>query len=248
MRGLILAISFLTVLPVGRDMRASDQDIGNSLAWYPLVGFFLGSVSAGVCYLLYSNGLTLAADVLAVALLVFLTGALHVDGLMDTADGLFCHRDKEQRLSIMKDSRVGAMGVTAAVCVLLFKIAFLFEIPMPEKLFFLMLAPAVGRLAMVFCMIYYPYARKKGGLGEIFNKNAKKIHLLISIILVMVGSVFLLGIYGLIFLAVGLMFSAALAWYISGKLGGLTGDTYGAIGETTETVVLVMGAVLWGLI
>ncbi|MBM7854334.1 adenosylcobinamide-GDP ribazoletransferase [Desulfohalotomaculum tongense] len=243
MRGLILATGFLTVLPVGRNIQAAERDIGRSLGWFPTVGLILGGIAAGWCYILHLIGLNLAADAAAVLSLVILTGGLHWDGLMDTADGLLSYREREQMLAIMKDSSVGAMGVLAALCVLLLKIAFVFEIPMPDKLHCLVLAPVISRASMVYSITGFPYARKKG-TGSIFAHHAGKSQLALAAVTAAAVTALLYRPWGLILLALGFGFSLLVSRYVCRRLGGLTGDVYGAVTELTEAAVIIMGALV----
>ncbi|RYD06650.1 hypothetical protein N752_02975 [Desulforamulus aquiferis] len=164
LNSLRLAISFLTVLPF-YNKEVDNQEMGRSVSYYTLVGLLLGTISAGVCLGLRYLGLTIAADITAIVTVIILTGGLHLDGLMDTADGVLSGRSRERKLEIMKDSRVGAMGVLALVVVMMLKIAFLLEINGDLKFIALILAPTAGRWAMVFGITRYPYARPSGGLG-----------------------------------------------------------------------------------
>ncbi len=242
MRSLIAAVSFLTVLPIGRNMYFSEQEMGRSQVWFPLVGLILGGICAAACYLLYYVGFEFAADATAVMLLVLLTGGLHLDGLMDTADGLGCNKDREQKLAVMKDGRVGAMGVLAALVVLLLKAAYLYEISPPEKYFWLMLAPAVSRACMLYAINNYPYARKRG-TGATFANHTGKYYLPVAFLIICALTLFVYP-YGLIAVGMTFMFAVLTAKYITQKLGGLTGDCYGAITELTETAVFMLGALL----
>ncbi|MTI82037.1 MAG: adenosylcobinamide-GDP ribazoletransferase [Firmicutes bacterium] len=246
MRSLLLAAGFLTILPVGRNINATESEIGRSLGWFPAVGLALGGASAGAYYLFNTIGLNLLGDVLAVLALVVLTGGLHWDGLMDTADGLLSCRSRERMLEIMKDSNVGAMGVLAALCLLLLKVALVIELAMPDKLYILVLAPVISRLCMVHTIIKFPYARKKG-FGGMFAHHAGKSQLALAA-LTGIGLTVVIWPVGLIFVGIALLFSALLSWHISRKLGGLTGDVYGAITELTEVAVLFMGVLPWTML
>jgi adenosylcobinamide-GDP ribazoletransferase len=156
---------------------------------------------------------------------------------MDTCDGVFGGRSREHALEIMKDSRTGAFGVLAAVCLLLAKFAFLFAVPADLKWRALVLMPVAGRWSLVYAVARFPYARAEG-TGKAFRDQVKGWHLLwASLLAAGVGG----GLFGVRFAPV-----AAMAWlaawaqarYLVGKLGGLTGDTYGAIAEVTETLTL----------
>ncbi len=231
-----LAVSFLTIVPVYKKM-ADNQELARSVSYYPLIGLLLGSTAAGVCYLLRTLGLTLAADVISLVTMIILTGGLHLDGLMDTADGLLSGRDRGKKLEIMKDSRVGAMGVIAFVAIMLLKTAFLFELDLGLKLTALILVPAAGRWAMVFSITRYPYARAAGGLGAGLKEAGFPQLVMASATLVAAG-VWLAGWQGLVILGAVVPFTMVFTGVIVKSLGGMTGDTYGATGEMVETWTL----------
>ncbi|MEW6696658.1 MAG: adenosylcobinamide-GDP ribazoletransferase [Bacillota bacterium] len=231
-----LAVSFLTIIPLYKKM-ANNQELARSVSYYPLIGLLLGSTAAGVCYLLHALGLTLAADVMAFVTMVTLTGGLHLDGLMDTADGLLSGREREKKLEIMKDSRVGAMGVMAFGIILLLKTAFLYELELGLKLTALILAPAAGRWAMVFGITRHPYARAAGGLGAGL-KEAGLFQLGIASFTLVAATVWLTGWQGLIILGMVGLATMVITGMTVKSLGGMTGDTYGTTGELVETWTL----------
>lgn len=233
-----LALSFLTILPLYHNKEVDNQELARSVSYYTLVGLALGIISGGICLGLHSIGLTLSADVMAIIALVVLTGGLHLDGLMDTADGLFSGRSRERKLEIMKDSRVGAMGVIAFGTVILLKIAFLSEINGELKYTALLLAPAAGRWAMVYGITCYPYARTSGGLGACLESAGKKQMAIASITLI-IATLGLVGATGVVLLGAVFLAAWTISKYITKCLGGMTGDTYGATGELIETWTLL---------
>lgn len=240
MKYLRLAISFLTVFPVYRKV-ASEKEMAASLYCYPLVGFLLGGLLALAAYAQMRLSLGTAGDVLIVVIWIILTGGLHLDGLMDSADGLFSGRDRERKLEIMKDSRVGAMGAIALAAVFLMKLSFLGLMPYPLKYWVLLLAPAAGRGMMLLPIAYYPYARPGPGLGRAFGSKASRLAWPLAMLLT--GAAAFLGT-GPGLLAGGLLITALIgivvARVISTSLGGHTGDTYGALCEFTEMVFLLV--------
>jgi len=168
MRKFLVALTFLTRLPAPIPQNITSEEMGKSSAFFPLVGLILGGILIGLNWLIghiWLNPLT--TNVILLVSLIGLTGGLHLDGLMDTCDGIFSGRQKEHMLEIMKDSSVGAFGILAAVSVLLLKLAFLNEIDSTQKWQALLLTPVFGRWSMTFALVLFPYARQEG-MGSTF--------------------------------------------------------------------------------
>lgn len=244
MRSYLLALSFLTVLPVKNMSLAEEDDMNRSLYYYPLVGITLGIILAAFAWLFFTLDLGLAGDAFLIALLVMLTGGLHLDGLMDTSDGLMSRKERNEKLGIMKDSRVGAMGVIACLLVLILKVAFIAEIPFPEKIWALLLAPAIGRWTCVYGIIKFPYARSNLGSKSPFSLNNKNLILFVTTISVIVLVVLFFNWKGLLIFGSAFIFCHIVFTLISRSLAGLTGDNYGALVELTETVVFFAVVIL----
>ncbi|MBD0380074.1 adenosylcobinamide-GDP ribazoletransferase [Paenibacillus sedimenti] len=261
LHGCIAAFQFLTRLPIPVQIEYNVQVFRRSVIFYPLAGLVIGGL-----LLLAGEGLRLIfppmpAAVLLLALWVLLTGGLHLDGLMDTADGILSHRPREQMLEIMKDSRVGAMGVIVCVLVLLLKFALLFSMLGSEQSgdwkassVLLMIVPIWSRWFMVVAIFGWPYARSESGLGSLF-RGVTGGYVAWSTIAGLVASfaITFLG-YGRLtealpcpslwviiggFAVVTYLLGCLIALYISRKLGGLTGDTYGALNELLEVLLLL---------
>lgn len=243
MRSYLLALSFLTCLPVKIRYEVTRERMGRTLTYYPLVGLTLGLAVAGVAYGLDFLHLGLAGDVLAVSTLVALTAGLHLDGLMDTFDGLLSGRPREQKLAIMKDSHVGVMGVIALAVHLLLKVSLVSCLFWPEKYFLLILMPAVGRWAMVYAIAGYPYARAQPGLGSIFDQKTGRRNLPWATLITLVASFLLLEWMGLLLFGIIVLVVYLFTRAVAGALGGHTGDSYGATGELAE-VAYLLAAVL----
>ncbi|NOU95694.1 adenosylcobinamide-GDP ribazoletransferase [Paenibacillus sp. LMG 31456] len=263
--GCAAAFQFLTRLPIPVKLDYNDALFRRSVIFYPLVGMVLGlllSLAGGLLQgdLLFAAGLGLGTGVNAALLLLLwvgLTGALHLDGLMDTADGILSHRPREQMLEIMKDSRVGAMGVVACALLMLIKWTLLQQwltLPQHTFMFILPLVSLWSRWYMVVAIAKWPYARQgqtSGGMGSFFRGLSVKhlfLHTLLALLL-SIGLIWLLdgkilSLDGLLIVAVaaiGTLGSGLLiSIYLSRKLGGLTGDTYGAMNELLEAVLLLV--------
>ena len=232
MRSFLIALQFLTRIQVASRLTWSDVDFGRAVVWFPVVGLLIGLLTAlarGLTGMLFSPFLS---AVLTVACWYFLTGGLHSDGLMDAADGIYSGRDRKRSLEIMNDSCVGANGVAAFVFVVLLKVACTGEL-MPAWPFLIGI-PAAARFGAVLGILRFPYARERG-LGRAFQDYAFVVSLLP---LLAVGIVYLYILAGAFLVAYG------AHRQVTAHLGGLTGDTYGAVIEVTETALLLMATLI----
>ncbi len=233
--GLASAIRLLTVIPLGR-WRGDVFSAGAALPFFPLVGCLVGACGAGA-YWAGLHGLSVTAGAaLAVAVELLITGNFHYDGLADTADGLWAQHSRERALEIMKDSRVGAHGLSAVACALLARFALLAS--GDEAMMGLIIAAAaIARVAPVYAAVAAPYARSQG-TGKTVAAEARWPHLLVAVALVAVvcwGVAGRLGIFGL---GLGGAMAILFTWRASRRLGGMTGDTYGAAIVITDLVAL----------
>jgi adenosylcobinamide-GDP ribazoletransferase len=234
--GLLVALGFLTRIPVPAAVFAREGAQARSLAWYPLVGLLLGALLALLAWALqHASPLLLAAGV--VAAWAWLSGGLHLDGLADTADAWIGGLgDRERTLAIMKDPRSGPAGVTALVLVLLLKFAALASLPGPAVWPALLLAPLLGRTVLTAAFLVTPYVRA-GGMGAPL-KGASRLGCALALIATL-ALVACAGRPG--WLAAGV--AAAVFWLwrraCLRRLGGMTGDTCGALVELVEVAVLV---------
>jgi adenosylcobinamide-GDP ribazoletransferase len=222
-------VAFLTVLGgVGAPGRASA-------GWFPLVGTVLGLVVGGMWWVANLLWPPLLAAALVVVVDLALTGMLHFDGLVDSADGLLPAVDRTRRLEVMADPAVGAFGVGAGAAVLLLRTGALASaIPSPLLVGGLWCA---SRTAMAAIMRLLPYARS-GGLADLFSPGSA-VPLLgglaLSGVLAAAGS----GPAGLIAVVAGLLAAAGVAGLARRRIGGFTGDVLGAAGFLAETVGLL---------
>jgi len=236
------ALRFLTIFP-GLTPAKDDPEYFSGAAYYiTIVGLVCGAVIGGIAHLLAQNGPLMLVAVAAAVSLSLVSGFLHLDGLADTADGFMSCRDRERSLEIMKDSRIGVMGATALVVVLLFKTAALVSLPADSLAAMLVAAPVAGRTGIILMMSYLPYARSEGGLGTLFFENGSahrvsimSVILMVVILAVMVPqkAVMLLVVFGITLFLFRLLCMK--------RIGGYTGDTLGAACELVETAVLVGG-------
>lgn len=239
MRSLLLALQLLTRIPVRIKGGLRSGEMTAAAAMFPLVGLLLGGLVVLVYYL---ASLVLPEPLpawLAVAASLFLTGGLHLDGLMDTADGVFGGRSRENALLIMKDSRVGSMGVMACVLDLGIKTAAISSWGDIRLYPVLLLTPVVARTAMVLAM-RHPYARRDDGAGSPFAGQVRMNQIALAAILAMAITVLILKIEGAVLTAAVWLISMGVSWWLAKRLGGMTGDTYGFINEITEVSFLLL--------
>jgi adenosylcobinamide-GDP ribazoletransferase len=238
-----LAWGLLTSLPLPLAPKETVASLGPSAAYYPLVGLILGGILAGVGWVTYGFLPPGLAAAILLAVWVGLTGMLHLDGFMDSCDGLLPPRDRARRLEIMKDSRVGAFGVVAAILLLLVKFNALAGLPAGSRLPALVTVPVLARWSMTWTMARYPLARSVG-MGVLFTAGLGWRQVGLASAVAGVVSLILLNWLGLLLLVATWLVATLIARLALARIGGLTGDLYGAICELVEAVLLVV-VVTW---
>ncbi len=232
------AIQFATIFPVSRDTFQPQRVAAN----LPAAGLFVGMLLAvfdRIALGLWPFPVVAVLDVVALAVV---TGALHLDGLGDTADGLYGGNTKDRVLEIMKDSRTGAMGVVAIVCCLLVKAAALSDID-GGRFWMLVLIPAYARAGTLFGFRMLPYGRQNEGTALAFFEKPLALSDFRWLFLLVALTVFtgwrmipiIMGFAGL---------TAVTIWFYKRKLGCITGDMLGAMIEITETGLFLIAAAL----
>jgi len=237
--GFWIAVQFLTVFPVPLRRRPVDREMGSSLPYFPIIGLGLGLILMGLDYGLNRILPFGLVNALLIIALTVLTGAHHLDGFVDTCDGVFGGRTSSERLAIMRDSRTGAFGVIGAVLLLLVKYAALTSTLGMLRMWTLLVMPALSRWAMVGAIFFFPYARTSG-MGLPFKQGARWYHLLIATVIVLAVTLWLLKLLGLIMVLTLALIIVGIVAYLRSRLRGLTGDTYGAINEIAEVMVLLL--------
>ncbi|MBU1853752.1 MAG: adenosylcobinamide-GDP ribazoletransferase [Candidatus Omnitrophica bacterium] len=235
MKNFLIALQFLTSIPV-RIKNIDENKVSSS--YFPLVGLLLGLILIGANRFLWFLGFEqFFINIILVILLIILTGGIHMDGLADTMDAFLSRKGKDEILRIMRDSRIGTMGVLSLVSIILLKIAFISSISLDLKEPSLILMCVFSRWSLVLSMFLFPYAREEGK-AKIFVRNINiKVFIFSTVITILCAFMFW-RVSGLVTLAV-----VALSAYIAGRaiserIGGITGDTLGAINEFAEIAVL----------
>jgi adenosylcobinamide-GDP ribazoletransferase len=244
MMGLLTAVSFLTVVPVGAGGLPKEGQFGRTIVWFPLVGTLIGLALAGVDWCGRAAWDSYVAAALVIGAGILITGGLHLDGIMDTADAVFSRRDRAGMLVVMRDSRVGALGVAAGASVLLAKFAAYGHLAGPEHWHVIAAAPAMGRLSIAVAVAVFPYARADG-TGARFVAETRVRHIVGALLIASAIGVGLFGPTGAALAPAVLVVSLAMGWEARRRLGGLTGDVYGAMNEMVELATLLgMGALI----
>jgi len=237
MKPFIAALQFLTVLPLGAKGTYMPREM---IAWFPAVGLLLGGLLAGFDAVVSRLWAPSAAAALDMVLLIVLTGALHLDGLGDTADGLYGHRPADKALAIMKDSRIGAMALVTVVAVLALKWSGLAGLER-HRLLLLVLIPAYARGAMLFAIRWLPYGRSEGGTGfDLFATPLTKRDF--GGLVAVVALSFLLGWRAIVLNLFFILLVMMMLFYYRRKIGCITGDMLGAMTEVTESALFFLMA------
>ena len=241
MKSLLVALQFLTILPINIASKVEKKDFGRSLAWFPFVGALLGLIlSLGIFLFGFLPQMVIAALILAGSIII--TGGMHLDGFADTCDGLGAFTTKDRALEIMRDSRIGTMAAAGIVMLLIFKFSILAAIPPGIMWRYLVLTAAFARWAQVLSCFSSRYARQEGK-AKYFIEYASWREFSIGGIFILSLFILLLGMTGLKLFLVSLLPVLILLSYIKSKIGGMTGDTIGAINEVAEASVLLFGLI-----
>ena len=241
----LAALRFLTIIRLPWPREISPEELGRSTAYFPVVGVVIGLILVGLNLLL---GLILPPPVVNVLLVVFLvviSGGLHLDGFIDTCDGIAGHKTTEERWQVMHDSRVGGFGIIGACLLLLVKYVSLNSVPEPLLMMTLVLMPVISRWAMVYAIFAYPYARPSG-LGKVFKQGANWQRFTPATLIALAVAIVLAQLVGVAIMLGTWVMTIAMASYLKRKFSGLTGDTYGAVNEVAEVCVLILVILLAG--
>ena len=234
-----LALQTLTRVPVPPGSRSNARNQGRAVLYFPLVGVFIGCMLVVTYLLLQGQDENLLAIIILI-LWVSITGALHLDGLADSADGwLGGHGDRERILEIMQDSHSGVAAIVSIVLVLFLKfIAIRYLLTQETILPALLLTPALARMSVIPLYLTTPYARP-GGMGEQMARNLPRIAgwSATTIVILVCIVLYQWRAFSVIFMLI--FFGLMLRWLMMKNIGGVTGDTTGAFIEIMEAVALL---------
>ena len=249
MESFLIGLQFLTRIYITRQTVWTEENFGKSVKYFPLIGAVIGIISAaltGIFYILTGAKLPILTAALAFTLPIIITGGIHCDGFIDSVDGLFSGREREKILEIMKDSRVGAFGAVSLVLLATLEVATLielFQISLMWSLSAIFSAPIISRLMMVVTIRKFPYARREG-MGKAFSKYTTRQTILFATLTAILILSALILVDVKIFLATmsALIISLGFTFYFGNfatkKIGGVTGDIYGATSTLVELIVI----------
>lgn len=263
MNNFLWALKFLTIIPIGREDRTKPHNLNYVVYWFPIAGICIG-IFLSLAYLpFYFFFPPLVTDALIILVYIAITGALHLDGLADTCDGIWGGWNKEKRLEIMRDSRIGSFGAIGLICLLGLKYVSLLSIGeisainyspfhvsikcasclippvLVNKCVALVVMPVVGRWAQVCAGGLSTYARNESGTGSFITGCTTRKQVFYASLFPVFLFCFFYNLKGLMVFAIIIIFTLSWIWYIKKKIGGMTGDTLGFINEVTELLFLL---------
>lgn len=238
----LLALQFLTILPVRIEAGLNEKDFGASLIYFPLVGLLTGLLLCG-CFFLFSFLPDAVRAALILLVSIVISGGIHLDGFADTCDAFYGNKPKEKILEIMRDSHIATMAVIGLCALLLLKFSLLANIPARYLWKLLILMPIFSRYCQVIACVSCGYARNDGK-AKYFVEYAGRKEFLIATVFTALFSLLLMKLKGVSLLALCLFFAWLFIMRIKRRIGGMTGDTIGAISEAAEVFVLLFGLIL----
>jgi len=264
MKDFLWALNFLTTVPTGKRWCERQPKIGNVVFWFPIIGLLIGFMLTFVYIPVTRFFPHLVADAIILIIYIVITGGFHLDGFADTCDGIFGGNTREKRLDIMRDSRTGSYGALCLICTVGLKYVCLVSIDPEavaglsfisdhttikdlnplylyacEKGKVLLFMCATGRWSQILGAALSSYARDGGGTGKIIVENVKMRHALFSSLIPGILIFLFCGIKGIFIFFIVFFTVTFFVSYIKKKIGGMTGDTLGALNEVSELTVLL---------
>lgn len=268
MKGFLSLLSFMTRIPMPKT-DYDEEKLGKSMKYFPVVGIIVGFILLffSIVFTFIFKNLNYSAIVPLMIIVVILTdlittGALHLDGLADTFDGIFSYRSKHKMLEIMKDSRLGSNGALALILYFLLKFVLFYSLIIESRegaIYAIITYPVVSRFCSVVSCTFSSYARGNG-MGKTFVDNTTSSGLLIATIITLVYTIgiifvpfilftnyhlpiqFMMKTIFIIVIIIGLLglFAYAFSKLIERKIGGITGDTLGALLEISSLIYIFL--------
>ena len=241
--GFGLGIQFFTVIPFNKALPMNRQTMTAMYGLFPLIGLLIGTISFGVLFGLQQLEFSqLFIAIIYILSCIVLTGGLHLDGWVDVSDAFFSYQDQEKRHAILEDPRTGAFGVISVICLLLLKLAVVYEVLVrqQESLWFIVLIPMVARMTVVYFFNTVKPMKEKG-IAFYFKSNVSRNGLWgwLSFYIVTLSAIAILCKLYIIFIyfALILVICMLLKRFVNKHFGGMNGDILGALCEGMEVIL-----------
>ena len=246
MKSFILTLQFLTRIPIKINIDSDEEDFAKGVVYFPIAGLIIGAFNLAVYAAAERVISGMFPAVCSVAANAVITGAMHIDGLADTCDGIFSARPRDRMLEIMRDSRIGTNGTIAIMFDFLFRISLLAVMRSTLAYAALLMSPVAAKTLMVILMKTSVYARKGPGMGGLYLEKQTSARTVITCIIGLFLLTVFSGFPGLIAFAVCSVVCMLYRLYIYSKINGMTGDTLGAANEVMEIVFLMVLVIIGG--
>lgn len=240
MKRFILMLQFFTRIPINMEIDIKEDDFAKGIVYFPFVGLVIGIFNV-LTYLLFAKISTGLLPVVMVTLVnVIITGALHVDGLADTCDGIFSARKKERMLEIMKDSRIGTNGAVAIFFDLALRIILLSSVSETHVIKIILVTSIISRTMLAVLTYIAVKGKSKSGLGSLFVGKVTKRDGIIAVCICGILSFLIFGYMALIIIGLNIVLIFIYRNYILSKLDVITGDALGGANEVSEIFILMV--------
>ncbi len=231
----IEALRFLTIIPI--DIPFNESALKRSPRIFPIVGLLIGFISSLSFSIITRISSREIASFITLFIWESMSGGIHLDGFADTLDGLMSRKDRDGILEIMRDSRIGVFGAVGIFFIMGLKFLTINNSTTP--VLSLLISPIVGRFLLTVSIYFFPYARATGK-GGIFSGSVKPEDLFLSLVITILLSTIIGGLKGLLTLMITVVICFIFGVYLTRRIGGLTGDNYGAICELAEVIPLLL--------
>jgi len=242
-RRFLIAVQFLTRLPVPRVLSNSEAELGKAAAFFPLVGVIVGGGAALVFVLLQHVVPATTSVLTAVVFVAFITNGFHEDGLADTFDGFGGGWTKDRILEIMRDSRIGTYGTLALIFVILGKLILLSSLPQGQTWRWLIVGHTAARWTVLPLCAWLPYARVEGQ-GKLVAKQVGTLEIMTGTVTLLLFFLLLPWQAAIAALLVTTLVTSLSGLYFRSRLQGITGDCLGAANQLAEVGLYLTAVIL----
>jgi len=238
LKRLIIQLQFMTSFPIPIKINYDKIEFAKGIVLSPIVGLYVGLFLILTYFLLNLFQNDLITSIFIVFIWILITGGLHLDGLADTSDGIFSYRTKERILEIMKDSRIGTNGSIGIIVAVIFKFVLVYSIINFDIVRYLLVVPVIARANIVLSGGISSYAREEDGMGKGITEFSGLKQIIIVFLICFVICGIILQFFAIPLIIASVIFCLLFTLFVKSKIGGVTGDIFGAIIEMSEIVVL----------